>query len=82
MATDACTSHGHPWVGAELLTCPWPFILSLVLLFILSAVSSSPFSSPCFYSVVQPITGIIFTYSKKCDKTVHADLSAKTVGQN
>lgn len=57
--------------------------LSLVCDISHSSCSLIPPSSPLVsISLVQPITEIIPTYSKKCDKTAHADLGAKTFRQN
>lgn len=45
---------------------------------IIPAASPSPFVSPRFCSVVQPVAEIIPTCSKKCGKMVNSDVCAKT----
>lgn len=80
--TDVCTSPGHPWSGCWDADLPLAIYLWSVILVTLPLQSYSPSSPLVSISLVQPITEIIPAYSKKCDKTAHADLGAKTFRQN
>lgn len=68
-------------LDAEMPTCLWPFILSLWYYSLFCSLLF-PLSPLVFITLVQPITEIIPIYSKKCNKTAHADQGAKTFGQN
>ena len=85
MAIDGhliCTSHGHPWSGCWDADLPLAIYLESVVLFTLLQSLIPSFSPLVFITLVQPITEIIPIYSKKCNKTAHVDLGAKTFGQN
>ena len=82
MAIDVCITHGHPWSGCWDADLPLAIYLESVVLFTLLQSLIPPFSPLVFITLVQPITEIIPIYSKKCNKTAHADQGAKTFGQN